>query len=49
MCSLMNNKGKNLSPYLDLLVFIDLVSMWVGKNAMIMRLHNAGIFTHVII
>lgn len=39
----MNNKGKNLSPYLDLLVFI-MVSMWIGKNAMIMRLHDAQHF-----
>lgn len=45
----MNNKGKNLSPYLDLLVFIALVSMWIGKNAMIMRLHDAGIFTHFLV
>ena len=38
-----------MSPYLDLLVFIGLVSMWIGKNAVIMRVHYAGIFTHLLI
>ena len=49
ICSLMNNKGRNMPPYLDLLVFIGLVSMWIGKNAVIMRVHDAGIFTHLLI